>query len=682
MKTQPCNPQRIDAFLEGRLTAMAEQEFETHLSECVSCQQMIETKACRPVAWQEVQEFLADDANAIDSPTIESSSDELPFLVQQVLAQLAPTEHPKSLGRLDGFEVLGVVGFGAMGVVLKAIDPPLDRIVALKVMNPALASSGTARKRFAREAKAAAGVLHPNVIAIHGVSTDYALPYLVMPYLKGISLQQRIDEQGPLEIAEILRIGTQIAAGLAAAHRLGLVHRDIKPANIMLDNGTDTAVITDFGLARTIDDATMTRSGAITGTPEYMSPEQSRGESIESSSDLFSLGSVMYTLCTGRTPFRAPTAFGVLRRINDQTPTAIRRINPSIPDWLCRLIHQLQEKSPSRRPTALQIQQSLEAGLAHINQPDQSPLPSELTRSSSVLRRSNFLPVLTGVISMLVLLSLAIAFALPVNDPSEKEGNEKKSETKTAVVKADAVFRKLELEFPNPKEPGLLVIDIHRGFIDVVSHDKPGVIIEILNPPLPSGKDEEGFRKQFSPDYDLDIKEAQNRISLDTYNYGYTLDLRIKVPNRTNLALDTYYDGYIKVVDVSGRIEAESQNSDIVLDRISGTAKASSYNGVIQVAMKRVDEDAELDFESYNGSIDLELPKDIEATAAFRNASGYFKTMFDLSPVEMENVIDPVVSKRLQVAREKGYQTKTINGGGIPIRIETEKGEIRLRKAD
>ena len=305
----------------GGMSREEEMEFTKHLDGCESCGIALEQRAADGTSWQEAKVFLANPPSVPSSyiaPDNASATASLPLPVRQVLDMLAPTDNPESLGRIDSFEILGVVGSGAMGVVLKAEDPPLDRIVALKVMNPCLAASGTARKRFAREAKAAAGILHPNVIAIHGVSTDHNLPYLVMPYLKGVSLQQRICKDGPLSHTEILRIGSQLAAGLVAAHQLGLIHRDIKPANVMLDDGVETAIITDFGLARAIDDATMTRSGAITGTPEFMSPEQARGETIEFSSDLFSLGSVLYTLCTGRPPFRAQTAFGVLRRIADQ----------------------------------------------------------------------------------------------------------------------------------------------------------------------------------------------------------------------------------------------------------------------------------------------------------------------------------------------------------------------------
>ena len=281
------------------------------------------------------------------------------------------------LGQLGGYEVSGVVGAGAMGVVLKASDKSLDRTVAIKVLSPHLASNGAARKRFAREAKAAAAVLHPNVIAIHGVSNDQSLPHLVMPYVRGTSLQKRISDEGSLPINEVLRIGAQIAAGLAAAHAQGLVHRDIKPANILLEEGVERVAITDFGLARAVDDASLTRTGIIAGTPQYMSPEQSRGESLDQRSDLFSLGSVMYAMCVGRPPFRSETTYGVIQRINNDQPTPIREINPDVPDWLAAIVMKLIAKSPDDRfKSAAYAAELLESCLAHVQQPSSVALPA------------------------------------------------------------------------------------------------------------------------------------------------------------------------------------------------------------------------------------------------------------------------------------------------------------------
>ena len=262
-----------------------------------------------------------------------------------------------------------------MGVVLKAFDPSLSRFVAIKVLAPQLAAVAAARKRFAREARAAAAVRHEHVVPIHAVDEFKGLPYLVMQFVAGESLQERLDRQGPLDVPEILRIGMQAAAGLAAAHAQGLIHRDIKPANILLENGVERVKITDFGLARTVDDASLTQSGVIAGTPQYMAPEQARGEPLDPRADLFSLGSVLYAMCTGRPPFRAATALAVLKRVCDDAPRPIREVNPEIPDWLADIIVKLLAKDPDDRyASAAQVATVLEGRLAEL----QRPMPTRI----------------------------------------------------------------------------------------------------------------------------------------------------------------------------------------------------------------------------------------------------------------------------------------------------------------
>jgi serine/threonine protein kinase len=215
---------------------------------------------------------------------------------------LSPSDAPDSLGRLGPYEIQSVIGRGGMGVVFQAHDTKLNRTVAVKVLASEVAANATARKRFLREAQAAAAVSHPHVVEIHSVG-DGEVPHLVMECVDGRSLARRIGESGALEVCEILRIGSQIAAGLASAHKQGLIHRDIKPDNILLENHIERVKITDFGLARAIDDLSVTCTGEIAGTPQYMSPEQAVGEAVDQRSDLFSLGSVLYTMCTGRSPF-------------------------------------------------------------------------------------------------------------------------------------------------------------------------------------------------------------------------------------------------------------------------------------------------------------------------------------------------------------------------------------------
>ena len=242
-----------------------------------------------------------------------------------------------------------MLGRGGFGVVLKAYDPALSRIVAIKVLASQLAASAAARSRFAREARAAAAVVHENVVAIHAVDSWNGLPYLVMPCIAGRSLQERVDRDGPLAVKEVLRIGMQTALGLAAAHDQGLVHRDVKPSNILLENGVERVKLSDFGLARAVDDASLTQSGVVAGTPQYMSPEQARGEAVDHRSDLFSLGSVLYFMCAGHPPFRADSTPAVLRRVCDDRPRPLREVNPDVPDWLAEIVDRLHAKEPAGR---------------------------------------------------------------------------------------------------------------------------------------------------------------------------------------------------------------------------------------------------------------------------------------------------------------------------------------------
>jgi serine/threonine protein kinase len=315
---------------------------------------------------------------------------------------LAPSHRPDGLGRLGHYEVLEVLGSGGMGIVLRAFDEKLSRVVAIKALAPALAVVGAARRRFVREARGAASVIHDNVVAIHAVEDAGPVPYLVMPFIDGPTLQQKIDRDGPLPVVEVLRIGVQIAAGLAAAHAQGLVHRDVKPANILLENGVERVKITDFGLARTADDPGVTQPGLIAGTPAYMSPEQANGEHVDHRSDLFSVGSVMYALCTGYPPFRAATAMAVMKQVCDHVPRPVREVNPDIPDWLEALIASLHARNPASRPqTAAEVAEMLGRRLADLQQPNRTSTPQETSRRPPELTRrsaSRWLPTIAALV--------------------------------------------------------------------------------------------------------------------------------------------------------------------------------------------------------------------------------------------------------------------------------------------
>jgi serine/threonine protein kinase len=264
---------------------------------------------------------------------------------------LNPPRKPGSLGRMAHYEVLEVLLRGGYHTVVKAFDEKLQRLVAIKVMSPRLDETSAPRQRFLREARSAAAVRHENVVAIHAVE-DHPVPYLVMEYIAGQSLQHKLHATGPLAVPEVVRIGLQIARGLAAAHARGLIHRDIKPSNILLENGVKRVKIADFGLARMTDDDAISPAGIIAGTPMFMAPEQATGEPIDQRADLFSLGSVLYVMCTGEPPFQAANALAVLESVKRETPTPIPKLNPRVPEWLCDLIARLHAKNPADRPAS------------------------------------------------------------------------------------------------------------------------------------------------------------------------------------------------------------------------------------------------------------------------------------------------------------------------------------------
>ncbi|MGK0190458.1 MAG: hypothetical protein ACI9R3_006285 [Verrucomicrobiales bacterium] len=194
---------------------------------------------------------------------------------------LLPATRSGWLGRLGHYEIEEILGHGAFGIVAKAFDEKLHRVVAIKMLRPEFATTSPPRKRFLREARSAAAVLHENIVAIYAVEEE-PIPYLVTEYVPGQTLHTRLNSKGPLEATEVLQIAVQIASGLAAAHKAGLIHRDIKPANVLLMcDPVDRAKISDFGLARAVDDASLTRSGVIAGTPLYMAPEQARAEPLD-----------------------------------------------------------------------------------------------------------------------------------------------------------------------------------------------------------------------------------------------------------------------------------------------------------------------------------------------------------------------------------------------------------------
>jgi hypothetical protein len=291
------------------------------------------------------------------------------------LAFLSPPRGTGELGRFGPYPVLSELGRGGMGVVLRAEDVRLGRRVALKVMGPALAAIPMARERFLREARAVAGLAHDNVVPVFHAGEEGGLPYLIMPELRGETLEARLRREVRLTPDAVARLGREVAEGLRHAHERGLVHRDVKPANIWMEEGTGRAKVLDFGLVRVTEDTgELTRPGTLLGTPSYMAPEQIEPRTpVDHRCDLFALGCVLYQACTGQTPFQGAGVTDTFWAVLHHQPPPPRSLNPAVPAWLSELIVGLLTKDPQRRPVSAA---SVAATLRAVPPPPPPPVPA------------------------------------------------------------------------------------------------------------------------------------------------------------------------------------------------------------------------------------------------------------------------------------------------------------------
>src|SRR5512135_387495 len=235
----------------------------------------------------------------------------------------------KTLGQ---YHIVEVIGHGGMASVYKARQPALDRFVAIKVLLPHQASTPEFRERFIREAKAIAQLNHPNILPVIDYGQADDLIYIVMKYVAGGTLAERLKR--PIDLASTTNLITQIAAALDHAHQRGIIHRDVKPSNVLLDEN-EWVQLADFGLAKLLEgDQALTSSGLSMGTPAYLSPEQGQGETIDRHADIYSLGVMLYEMVTGRLPFTAETPMGVIIKHIYEPPLPPRTLNPAIPEAL------------------------------------------------------------------------------------------------------------------------------------------------------------------------------------------------------------------------------------------------------------------------------------------------------------------------------------------------------------
>jgi serine/threonine-protein kinase len=264
------------------------------------------------------------------------------------------------------------LGSGGMSTVFLARDETLERWVAIKVMHREISDQPDQIERFRREARAVAQLSHPNVVAVIDAGEDGGYPYIVLEYVEGETLKQRIDRLGHLPVDEAVAYAIEIGRGLAAAHGRRMVHRDVKPQNVLID-AEGRAKVTDFGIARSLESDGLTKTGRVLGTTDYVAPEQAMGHSVDARSDVYSLGVLLYEMLTGEVPFRAETVVGVaMKHVNEDMPDVQQR-RPEISSALAAVIERATSKDPKKR------YEDMEAFLADL----EGALEVEVARSGS-----------------------------------------------------------------------------------------------------------------------------------------------------------------------------------------------------------------------------------------------------------------------------------------------------------
>src|SRR6266700_3400503 len=266
------------------------------------------------------------------------------------------------------YEIREHIATGGMASVFKTWDHRVERIVAIKVLRSLDKNDSRAVERFRREARAAAKLAHPNAVTIYDFVEEQGQYFLVMEYIQGPTLKQLVGQRRQLQAREAIEIAAQVCSVLQVAHAQGFIHRDIKPQNIMLawsgaagfGDGAAWVKLTDFGIVRVAEDAGLTNSGIVLGTADYLSPEQARGETLTASSDLYSLGVVMFEMLTGRPPFVGPTAVSIAMQHASANPPSLHQFNANVPPSLEQIVMKALEKEPEDRfLSAAEMQQAL-----------------------------------------------------------------------------------------------------------------------------------------------------------------------------------------------------------------------------------------------------------------------------------------------------------------------------------
>lgn len=362
------NEDRLLDLLNGDLTESEERELEVLIMANPAVRQKWE-QLTGSLLWPVGSAPKPDlPTSALFSYAIDRLRSHLPVGDRIRLApNIHSTQYEELLRQLNdelkGFKVIREIGRGGMGVVFEAIDETLHRRVAVKVLKPLRSDDLTTEDQLLSEAQSIAALQHENILTVFSVQFVLGKPVLIEQFVDGESLQKRLDNVGPLPIPECISIALQIARGLAAAHSQGIIHRDLKPDNVMIDKQSNTIRICDFGLAQRLGVSPPNLSGFLAGTPSYMSPEQIMGEQTLSSSDLFSLGVILYVMVTGVVPFADDDPKEVFAQLKNKIVEPARTLRHDTPIWLSKLIGQLLEKDPKERiASANEVVALLESG--------------------------------------------------------------------------------------------------------------------------------------------------------------------------------------------------------------------------------------------------------------------------------------------------------------------------------
>ncbi|WP_420645018.1 serine/threonine protein kinase [Candidatus Leptofilum sp.] len=322
--------------------------------------------------------------------------------------------------QLGKYKLLDRVGQGGMAYVYKARQPTIERNVAVKVLHSHLAEDTQFLERFKREAQGLGNLRHPHIVSVIDFDVDDGWYYMVMDFIEGKTLETVLDERGTLPVDEALRLTTQLAGALAYAHENGRIHRDIKPGNVIFaDEAQQHPVITDFGLTRLLDNATITISGTIAGTPAYMSPEAAQGQKVDARSDIYSLGVMLYEMVTGRRPYLGETPLSVIMKLVVEPLPPALSVNPELPPVVDEILSKAMAKLPEDRYqsaagmlTALQSV-SIEPDTTQILDEQTAVLPQTPTvPSDAVKSKRPLLPWLPGGGILLVILAVGLVLWL------------------------------------------------------------------------------------------------------------------------------------------------------------------------------------------------------------------------------------------------------------------------------